>query len=152
MLPITFNCFFIMKKLKNDVQRAKIKAGQVANEAMTVGAINSHTEICVDLKILDTGCAYMPLKDERKGSLVHDAPGHFSFTTEKAMRKLAGVKSKNECLLSGQCINVKQNRDGVVFPTFRFGKLNKGNLSFKEFCILAARELLQVSDLIKSHE
>lgn len=141
-----------MKKIKKNVQRAKIKAGQVANEAMTVGAISSHTEICVNLKILDTGCAYMPLKDERKGSLVHDAPGHFSFTTESAMQKLAGVKSKNECLLSGQCVNVKRNRDGVIFPTFRYGQLNKGNLFFKEFCISAAKELLEVSDLIEKQD
>ena len=139
------------KNSKKSVQR-KSKSGQVANEAMTVGAINSHTEICVDLKILDTGCAYMPLKDERKGSLVHDAPGHFSFTTEKAMRKLAGVKSKNECLLSGQFVNVKRNRDGVIFPTFRYGQLYNGNLSFKEFCVLGAKELLEVSDLMKKQD
>ena len=139
------------KNSKKSVQR-KSKSGQVANEAMTVGAINSHTEICVNLKILDTGCAYMPLKDERPGSLVHDAPGHFSFTTESAMQKLAGVKSKNECLQSGQCVNVKRNRDGVIFPTFRYGQLYNGNLSFKEFCVLGAKELLEVSDLMKKQD
>ena len=129
------------KKSKNSVQ-LKSKSGQVANKAMAMGAINSHTEICVDLKILDTGCAYMPIKDERKGSLVHDAPGHFKFTAESIMRKLARLKSPNERLLSGQCINVKGNSDGVIFPTFRYGQLNNGNLSFEEFCIVAAKELL----------
>lgn len=119
---------------------------------MTVGAISSHTEICVNLKILDAKNAYIPLEGRRKGSLVHDAPGHFSFTTEKAMRKLAGVKSKNECLLSGQCINVKRNRDGVTYPTLRFGRLYSGEITFQEFCVAAARELLEFADLIKSHE
>lgn len=142
-----------MTKTKNNVQRKKIQSGrQVINKTMTVGAISSHTEICVNLKILDAKNAYIPLEGRRKGSLVHDAPGHFSFTTEKAMRKLAGVKSKNECLLSGQCVNVRRNRNGVIFPTFRYGQLNKGNLSFKEFCILGAKELLEVSGLTEKQD
>ena len=140
-----------MKKyLKKTVQRTKNQTGQVANEAMTVGAINSHTEICVDLKIMDTKCPYIHVGGKRRGTLIHDAPGHFSFTTESAMQKLAKVKS--ECLLSGTCVNVKKNRDGLIYPTLRFGRLYSGEITFKEFCILAARELLQVSDLIKSHE
>ena len=147
-----------MKKEKRNVQRTKNQSGrQVINEATTDGlfndsmayAIHPHTEICVNLKIMDTKCPYIHVGGKRRGSLVHDAPGHFSFTAESAMRKLAGVKSKNECLLSGQCVNVKRNRDGVIFPTFRYGQLNKGNLSFMEFCVLGAKELLQVSDLIE---
>ena len=145
------------KKSKKSVQ-PKSKSGQVVNKATKDGlfndsmayAIHPHTEICVNLKIMDTKCPYIHVGGKRRGTLIHDAPGHFSFTTESTMQKLAKVKS--ECLLSGTCVNVKKNRDGLIYPTLRFGRLYSGEITFKEFCILAARELLQVSDLIKSHE
>lgn len=139
-----------MKKEKRNVQRTKNMAGQVANEAMAY-AIHPHTEICVDLKIMDTKCPYIHVGGKRRGTLIHDAPGHYDFIAQSLERKLLKRASKSEYLRLGVFVNVK-NRDGVIFPTFRYGQLNKGNLSFKEFCILGAKELLEVSDLIKSHE
>ena len=148
------------KNSKKSVQRKKIQSGrQVINEAITDGlfndsmayAIHPHTEPCVNLKIMDTKCPYIHVGGKRRGTLIHDAPGHYDFIAQSLERKLLRCVSKSEYLRLGVFVNVK-NRDGVTYPTLRFGRLYSGEITFKEFCVAAARELLEFADLIKSHE
>ena len=149
-----------MKKVRNNVQRKKIQSGrQVINEAITDGlfndsmayAIHPHTEPCVSLKIFDANSAYIPIGAKRRGTLIHDAPEHYDFIAQSLERKLLKRASKSEYLRLGVFVNVK-NRDGVTYPTLRFGRLYSGEITFQEFCVAAARELLEFADLIKSHE
>ena len=149
-----------MKKVRNNVQRKKIQSGrQVINEAITDGlfndsmayAIHPHTEPCVSLKIFDANSAYIPIGAKRRGTLIHDAPGHYDFIAQSLERKLLRCVSKSEYLRLGVFVNVK-NRDGVTYPTLRLGRLYSREITFKEFCVAAARELLEFADLIKSRE
>ena len=147
------------KKSKKSVQ-PKSKSGQVINEAITDGlfndsmayAIHPHTEPCVSLKIFDANSAYIPIGAKRRGTLIHDAPGHYDFIAQSLERKLLKRASKSEYLRLGVFVNVKRNRDGLIYPTLRFGRLYSGEITFKQFCVAAARELLEFADLIKSHE
>lgn len=146
------------KKSKNSVQ-LKSKSGQVINKATTDGlfndsmayAIHPHTEPCVNLKIMDTKCPYIHVGGKRRGTLIHDAPGHYDFIAQSLERKLLKRASKSEYLRLGVFVNVK-NRDGVTYPTLRFGRLYSGEITFQEFCVAAARELLEFADLIKGRE
>lgn len=150
------------KNLKKNAQHAKEQAGQVENSTMTLEgiltkqiaayAIIPHTSRGVDLKILKPGSSYIPIEGICRGTIIHDGPGHYGFIARSLERKLLGLAPKSECLRLGQLVNVKQNCNGIAFPTFRYGRLYSCEITFRDFCIAAARELLEVADLTENHD
>lgn len=133
---------------KKSVQR-KSPSAQVIDKAIMMDGIviNPHTSRCVDLKILKSGSSYIPINEKCSGTLIHDAPGHYDFISRSLERKLLALVSKSECLRTGQFINVKKNLNEIIYPTIRHGLLYNEKISFAEFCVAAAKELLEVANL-----
>ena len=107
---------------------------------------NRCTELCVDVKTFLLNDRITKMGKAYKGLLIHDAKDHFSFI-ETAPKKEVPT-TRNPQIFKGSCINVNQNEDGSLRPTFNRPRYSEV-FTFRDFCRAAARELLIVSDLVE---
>lgn len=104
------------------------------------------TELDVDLKLLMLRPGRMRKGEFLAGMLTRDGENHYSFV-QKASEKKVTTK-RNPRIYKGSCINVNQNEDGALRPTFNRPK----DFNFRSFCHAAAKELLLVADLLEEEE
>lgn len=110
-----------------------------------------NTELGVDLKLITRKHGRMKVGEMLDGTIVRDGEDHYLFMEQ--MFKMTGWKTRrNAHLYEGQYVNVNMRDDGVVYPTFRYGRLYKKNIAFRDFCREAAEELVMVKGLVEENE
>ena len=107
------------------------------------------TELDVDLKLLMLRPGRMRKGEFLAGMLTRDGENHYSFVQKASEKKVTTMR--NPRIYKGSCINVNQNEDGTLRPTFNRPKYTK-DFSFRSFCHAAAKELLLVADLLEEEE
>ena len=108
--------------------------------------IYPHTELDVDLKLFTLKPGRVNEGEFLAGMLTRDGEDHFSFVENASERKVTTMR--NPRIYKGSCINVNQNEDGTLRPTFNRPK----DFNFRSFCHAAAKELLLVADLLEEEE
>lgn len=106
-----------------------------------------HTELGIDLKLLMQTPGRPPVGAMLDGTLVHDSDEHFLFT-EKVIGKKVKTAQRNPVIFAGGCVNVHLLADGTKRPELCRPRFNS-DLSFCDFCIAAAQELLTIARLFK---
>lgn len=120
----------------------------VAYRERFLGDLFPDTHLDVDIKLLTCEPGRMAVGALLDGTLLRDGEEHFVFAQQSAEQS-EGAVPRNMHVHVGEFINVNRRGDGVVYPTFRYGKLFSENISFEDYCISAAKELLTVSRLFK---
>ena len=131
-------------KKKNAVVRPTDEIRKNSNELPA--GLYPDTELCVDLKLLTRQPGRMPVDGLLDGVLMHDEERHFTFIQNRADRGRMVPDRRNPHVFRGEYVNVIQLPDGSLYPTFnrpRYSEL----FGFSDFCLLAARELIEVSSL-----
>ena len=104
-----------------------------------------NTEPCVDLKLLTRNPGSMNIGDCLFGSITRDGGRHFTFMHEVQEKKPSMIH-RNPRVFKGEYINIVRMEDGTMRPTFRYPRYKDG-FTFQDFCIAAAKELIEVSGL-----
>ena len=104
------------------------------------------THLGVDVKVFSTKPGRMPVGSFSEGYFTRSDEDKF-LIIEKASEKKVKTEPRNAHIYVGDCVNVNVRTDGVVYPTFRYGQLYSGKISFKDFCLAAAQELLTIARL-----
>jgi hypothetical protein len=112
---------------------------------------NRNTHLCVNLKTCLLGDPIMQRTKRYHGVLTRDIvttdyvfdDEHFTFTETGDRRRV----HRNECIYSGRCVNVNRRIDGSLLLSFNRPRFNR-ELTFRDFCRMAAKELVVVSGLV----
>lgn len=104
-----------------------------------------NTELGIDLKLITRKPGRMRVNDSINCTLTHDDENHYTAVENALKRSVA--EPRNAHIYVGDCVNVNVRTDGIVYPTFRYGQLYSGKISFKDFCLAAAQELLTIARL-----
>lgn len=107
-----------------------------------------NTELCVDLKLVSRRHGRLKVGGMLDGTIVRDGDEHFTFM-ERGLLSAGRRTVRNVHLYEGKYINVNMRADGVIYPTFRYGQLYREDITFREFCYKAARELVEVAGRIE---
>ena len=105
-----------------------------------------NTELGIDLKLFTLKPGRMSEGEFLAGMLTRDGEDHFRFV-EHAPRKKRVMNKRNPQVYSGACINVSQQGDGTLYPSFCRPHYTE-DYTFKHFCLKAAEELLLVAGLV----
>ena len=111
--------------------------------------IHPHTEPCCQLKLLTRQPGRPEVGTMFDGTLVREGEDRFVFCEQLFEKKKESQTPRNAHLYEGTYINVNMRDDGVVYPTFRYGRLDKKNIVFRDFCREAAEELVKVAGRIE---
>jgi hypothetical protein len=87
----------------------------------------------------------MPVGAYINGTIEHDSEEHYTFT-EGGLEKNATSIMRSPHIYKGTCVNVVRRADGNLYPTFNRPRYTE-SFSFSDFCIAAAKELIEVSGL-----
>lgn len=135
------------RKWKARNKDAKTKEGD--EPARLFEDIYPNTELDVDLKLFTLKPGRVNEGEFLAGMLTRDGKKHYSFVQKASEKKVTTMR--NPRIYKGSCINVNQNEDGSLRPTFNRPKYTK-DFSFRSFCHAAAKELLLVADLLEEEE
>lgn len=104
-----------------------------------------NTELCVDLKLFTRKPGSLNIGDCLLGSIIHDDERHFTFLQEVHEKKPSMIH-RNPRVFKGEYINIVRMEDGTMRPTFKYPRYKDG-FGFQDFCIAAAKELIEASSL-----
>ncbi len=104
-----------------------------------------NTEPCTVLKLLTREPGRMPVGAYINGTIEHDSEEHYTFT-EGGLEKKAVSIMRSPHIYKGTCVNVVRRADGNLYPTFNRPRYTE-SFSFSDFCIAAAKELIEASSL-----
>ena len=105
-----------------------------------------NTEPCTVLKLLTREPGRMPVGAYLNGTIVHDSEEHYTFTEGGIEEKKAVSILRSPHVYKGTCVNVVRRADGNLYPTFNRPKYSE-SFGFQDFCLEAAKELIEVSGL-----
>jgi len=104
-----------------------------------------NTEPCTVLKLLTREPGRMPVGAYINGTIEHDSEEHYTFT-EGGLENKATSIMRSPHIYKGTCVNVVRRADGNLYPTFNRPRYTE-SFSFSDFCIAAAKELIEASSL-----
>jgi hypothetical protein len=102
------------------------------------------THLDVDLKLISREPARMPVGAYLDGVITRDGEDHFCFIQNDDDKKRLVVTQRNPHVYLGKRFNVNRKDDGSLYPTFNRPRY----ISFKNFCLEAAEELIAVAGLV----
>lgn len=85
------------------------------------------------------------------GVLNRDSDYHYTFVEDSLEKKNAVSILRSPHVYRGSCVNVVRRSDGNLYPTFNCPRYTE-SFSFSDFCIAAAKELIEVSGLGESED
>lgn len=103
-----------------------------------------NTELGIDLKLITVTPGRIGIGDCRGGMITRDSDDHYLFIENSSSRSPQPQRSPH--VYEGRCINVSRKPDGTLRPALNRPKYSS-SFSFKNFCLDAAQELLQVACL-----
>lgn len=105
-----------------------------------------NTELGIDLKLFTLKPGRMSENEFLPGMLTRDGEDRYCFV-QNAPKKKREVNPRNPQLYKGTCINVSQQGDGTLYPSFNRPRFTE-EFTFKHFCLKASDELLMVAGLV----
>lgn len=106
-----------------------------------------HTEPCCQLKLLTHQPGRLQEGKMLDGVIMRDDNEHYVFVQNHPEMMI--VKRRSPHFFRGVCVNVTQNEDGSLRPTFNRPKYSE-DYGFSEFCLEAAQELIMVASLVEN--
>lgn len=110
--------------------------------------IHPNTELSVDLKLLTREPGRLDVGEYLDGVITRDGEDHYTFIQNATEQKEVLVIRRNPHVYLGKRINVVRKDDGSLYPTFNRPRYSE-QLTFKDFCLEAAEELLAVAGLVE---
>lgn len=105
-----------------------------------------NTELDIDLKLFTLKPGRISKGEILAGMLTRDGEDRYCFV-QNAPKKKREVNPRNPQLYKGTCINVSQQGDGTLYPSFNRPRFTE-EFTFKHFCLKASEELQLVSGLV----
>jgi hypothetical protein len=106
------------------------------------------TELGIDLKLMTRQPRRINEGEYLAGMLTRDGLDHFSFVENYPEKKREVVVRRNPHIYRGRCINVSQQDDGSLYPSFNRPPYTE-DFTFQDFCKESAEELLTIAGLLR---
>lgn len=106
------------------------------------------TELGIDLKLMTRQPRRINEGEYLAGMLTRDGLDHFSFVENYPEKKREVVARRNPHIYRGRCINVSQQDDGSLYPSFNRPPYTE-DFTFQVFCKESAEELLTIAGLLR---
>ncbi len=107
---------------------------------------NHNVDLCMDVKTYLRNDHITQIGKDYSGVLNRDSDYHYTFTEGGLEKKNAVSILRSPHVYRGSCVNVVRRADGNLYPTFNRPKYSEG-FGFQDFCIAAAKELIEASSL-----